>query len=282
MNKNLFEILIERDCKPFDTETLRILIRQLLCSLGRMHSCQIIHTDIKPENVMFYPIEDIPDTDPDVVPNYKPDFNHLCLIDFGSVSSSASPKRGLITTRTYRAPEVILDLEWSFPCDMWSLGCMAYELGCGRPLFQTHRHFFGNREHLALINKLLGPIPQSMLAQLDPVTASMFDNQGVVMWPPPVTKEIPEERQPGGWASPDVSWNSRIRAVKAVRTAVTSIEQGMENVDPDFIDFVKRLVVIIPEDRMTMEEAVKHPFVTKRGELPPVDISITGSVDQAQ
>lgn len=43
-----------------------------------MHSCQIIHTDIKPgflssssslvENVMFYPIEDIPDTDPDVVP----------------------------------------------------------------------------------------------------------------------------------------------------------------------------------------------------------------------
>ena len=66
-----------------------------------------------------------------------------------------------------------------------------------------------------------------MLAQLDPVTASMFDNQGVVMWPPPVTKERPEERQPGGWASPDVSWNSRIRAVKAVRTAVTSIEQGV-------------------------------------------------------
>lgn len=33
---------------------------------------------------------------------------------------------------------------------------------------------------------------------------------------------------------------------------------------------------------MTMEEAVKHPFVTKRGELPPVDIAITGSVDQAQ
>ena len=40
--------------------------------------------------------------------------------------------------------------------------------------------------------------------------------------------------------------------------------------------------MIIPEDRMTMEEAVKHPFVTKRGELPPVDIAITGSVDQAQ
>ena len=107
---------------------------------------------------MFYPIESEGEVNPDVVPvdsqgrieeqDFKPDFNHLCLIDFGSVSTSTSPKRGLITTRTYRAPEVILDLGWSLPCDMWSLGCMAYELGCGRPLFQTHRHFFGNREHL--------------------------------------------------------------------------------------------------------------------------------------
>lgn len=64
------------------------------------------------------------------------------------MSTSSTPKKGLITTRTYRAPEVILDLEWGLPCDMWSLGCMAYELGCGKPLFQTHRHFFGNREHL--------------------------------------------------------------------------------------------------------------------------------------
>ena len=31
-----------------------------------------------------------------------------------------------------------------------------------------------------------------------------------------------------------------------------------------------------------MEEAVQHPFVTKRGELPPVDISVTsGSNDQS-
>lgn len=281
MNKNLFEILIEREFKPFDTETLRLLIRQLLASLGRMHNCSIIHTDIKPENVMFYPVEDGSDVNPEVVPDFKPDFGHLCLIDFGSVSTSTSPKRGLITTRTYRAPEVILDLDWSLSCDMWSLGCMAYELGCGRPLFQTHRHFFGNREHLALINKLLGPIPQQILVQLDTVNASMFDEHGVVYWPPPVTKEVPEEKQPGGWASADISWNARIRAVRAVRSAKTSIEEGMEGVDPDFIDFVKKLVVILPQSRMTMEEAVHHPFVTKRGELLPVDISVTsGSNDQ--
>ena len=88
---------------------------------------------------------------------------------------------------------------------------------------------------------------------MDTVNASLFDEHGVVYWPPPVTKEIPEEKQPGGWASADISWNARIRAVRAVRSAKTSIEEGvgvgiecegeMEGVDPDFIDFVKKIVV---------------------------------------
>ena len=43
----------------------------------------------------------------------------------------------------------------------------------------------------------------------------------------------------------------------------------------DFIDFVKKLVVILPEKRMTIQEAIQHPFITKRGELPPVDISLS-------
>lgn len=102
---------------------------------------------------------------------------------------------------------------------------MAFELGCGKPLFQTHRHFFGNREHLALITKLLGPIPRSMLDSVDVVTASMFNEEGTLLWPPPVTQETPEEKQPGGWASNDISWNARIRAIRAVRTARTSIEE---------------------------------------------------------
>ena len=34
-----------------------------------------------------------------------------------------------------------------------------------------------------------------------------------------------EEKQPGGWASNDISWNARIRAIRAVRTARTSIEE---------------------------------------------------------
>lgn len=47
--------------------------------------------------------------------------------------------------------------------------------------------------------------------------------------------------------------------------------------DADFIDFVKRLVVIEPSARMTIQQAAEHPFITKRGELPPADVSVVCS-----
>lgn len=40
----------------------------MLSSLGKMHNCGIIHTDIKPENVMFYPIETGEIENPDKLP----------------------------------------------------------------------------------------------------------------------------------------------------------------------------------------------------------------------
>lgn len=38
---------------------------------------------------------------------------------------------------------------------MWSIGCIMFELHLGITLFQTH----DNREHLAMMERILGPIP---------------------------------------------------------------------------------------------------------------------------
>ena len=66
-----------------------------------------------------------------------------------------------------------------------------------------------------------------MQVKLDNTMASMFNEEGDLLWPPPITREIPEEKQPGGWASNDISWSARVRAVHAVRVAKTSIEEGV-------------------------------------------------------
>lgn len=55
--------------------------------------------------------------------------------------------------RHYRAPEVILGLGWSFPCDIWSVGCILVELASGDALFQTHESL----EHLAMMQQVGSP-----------------------------------------------------------------------------------------------------------------------------
>lgn len=47
------------------------------------------------------------------------------------------------------------ELGWSQPCDVWSIGCIMFELHLGITLFQTH----DNREHLAMMERILGPVP---------------------------------------------------------------------------------------------------------------------------
>ena len=51
-----------------------------------------------------------------------------------------------------RAPEVVLGLEWTFPCDMWSIGCIVLELHEGRLTFDTH----DTEQHLAMMERLSG------------------------------------------------------------------------------------------------------------------------------
>lgn len=47
------------------------------------------------------------------------------------------------------------ELGWAQPCDVWSIGCILFELYLGITLFQTH----DNREHLAMMQRILGEIP---------------------------------------------------------------------------------------------------------------------------
>ena len=45
-----------------------------------------------------------------------------------------------LQSRSYRAPEVILGLQYDQKIDIWSLGCILAELATGRVLFQVRIH----------------------------------------------------------------------------------------------------------------------------------------------
>jgi dual-specificity kinase len=80
---------------------------------------------------------------------------NIRLIDFGSATFEQDYHSAVVSTRHYRAPEIILGMGWSYPCDVWSIGCILVEFFTGDALFHTH----DNLEHLAMMEAVLGTLP---------------------------------------------------------------------------------------------------------------------------
>ena len=103
----------------------KLYMYQLLRGLKYIHSANVLHRDIKPGN-LFVRASDLT----------------LKIGDFGlaRVFDDRYDHKGyltaVVTTRYYRAPEVMLDLgNYSFPVDVWSSGCVLAEMLLGKVLF---------------------------------------------------------------------------------------------------------------------------------------------------
>jgi len=85
-----------------------------------MHRHGFFHRDMKPENLLC--------CGPELVK----------IADFGLARETRSrpPYTDYVSTRWYRAPEVLLhSINYSTPIDLWAVGCIMAELYTFRPLF---------------------------------------------------------------------------------------------------------------------------------------------------
>jgi dual-specificity kinase len=133
-------------------------------SFAVLHDLNLIHTDLKPENILlvnnayqtFTYNRNIPSSSHTTCRNSRQRRvlldSEIRLIDFGSATFDDEYHSSVVSTRHYRAPEIILNLGWSFPCDIWSIGCILVEFFTGDALFQTH----DNLEHLAMMESVCG------------------------------------------------------------------------------------------------------------------------------
>uniref|UniRef100_A0A8C3J1E1 dual-specificity kinase n=1 Tax=Calidris pygmaea TaxID=425635 RepID=A0A8C3J1E1_9CHAR len=160
LGKNTFEFLKENNFQPYPLPQIRHMAYQLCHALRFLHDNQLTHTDLKPENILFV------NSDFDTLYNEKKSCEEksirntsIRVADFGSATFDHEHHTTIVATRHYRPPEVILELGWAQPCDVWSTGCILFEYYRGFTLFQTHE----NREHLVMMEKILGPIPSHMV-----------------------------------------------------------------------------------------------------------------------
>ncbi|AYV85597.1 MAG: hypothetical protein Satyrvirus25_2 [Satyrvirus sp.] len=87
----------------------------------------------------------------------------IVLTDFGNAYFFNKKTKNEIQSRFYRAPEVILDLNYDYLCDIWSVSCVVFELLTGFALFNVAENPLNKDIHqLYLMEKILGPMPLSM------------------------------------------------------------------------------------------------------------------------
>ncbi|KTG39148.1 hypothetical protein cypCar_00000441 [Cyprinus carpio] len=155
-----YDFLKENSFQPFSINHIRHMAYQIIRAVRFLHKNKLTHTDLKPENILFinseYDIKYNPKMKRDERTLKNPDVK---VVDFGNATYEHEHHTSVVSTRHYRAPEVILDLGWSHSCDVWSVGCILIEYYLGSTLFQTH----DSKEHLAMMERVLGPLPTHML-----------------------------------------------------------------------------------------------------------------------
>ncbi|XP_035522372.1 dual specificity protein kinase CLK4-like isoform X2 [Morone saxatilis] len=157
-----FEFLRQNEFLPFSVEQIRHMAFQIFKAVCFLHRNKLTHTDLKPENILFVCSDyDLEYNDETNCAERKLRRLDVKVVDFGTATFDHEHHESLVSTRHYRAPEVILDLGWNQSCDVWSLGCVLMEFYLGRSLFMTH----DSKEHLAMMEKVLGPIPPHLLKQ---------------------------------------------------------------------------------------------------------------------
>ncbi|KAL3650841.1 Serine/threonine-protein kinase afc3 [Castilleja foliolosa] len=242
LGPSLFDYLKRNKYTPFPVDLVREFGRQLLESVAYMHDLQLIHTDLKPENILLVSSEYVKlpvckKLSDETKFRFLPKSSAIKLIDFGSTSYGNQIHSSIASTRHYRAPEIILGLGWTYPCDIWSIGCILVELCTGEALFQTHE----NLEHLAMMERVLGPLPDPM-ARRSNRGAEKYFRRSRLNWPE-------------GALSRD-----SIRAVRKLDYLKNIVSRHADASRYALVNLLHSLLKFDPSERLTARQALEHPF----------------------
>jgi cyclin-dependent kinase-like len=141
VESTVFEIL-KSNPMGIDQKKAKKLIYQLLLGLDHCHRMGIVHRDIKPENLLVSEAGTL----------------KICDFGFARQYKSKETMTQYVSTRWYRAPELLLMAEYGLAVDVWAVGCVLAELLTGKPLFPGKNDY----DTLNMIVKMCGNIPSGL------------------------------------------------------------------------------------------------------------------------
>lgn len=158
----------------------------------------------------------------------------LKILDFGLARTAGTSfmMTPYVVTRYYRAPEVILGMGYKENVDLWSVGCIAGEMMRGSIMFP-------GKDHIDQWNKIieqLGTPSQEFMKRLQPTVRNYVENRPRYAGYP-FEKLFPDVLFP-----PDSTEHSGLKATMAR-------------------DLLVKMLVIDPEKRISVDDALMHPYI---------------------
>ncbi|KAL3493189.1 mitogen-activated protein kinase mpkC [Aspergillus germanicus] len=189
--------------KPLEGKFVQYFTYQILRGLKYIHSAGVIHRDLKPGNILI---------------NENCD---LKICDFGLARLQEPQMTGYVSTRYYRAPEIMLTWQrYGKKVDMWSVGCIVAEMLLGRPLFPGTDHI----NQFYLITELIGNPPDEVIERI-------------------TTK------------------NTRRMMQSLQKFKPRPLREVFPAADDEAINLLEKLLVFDPDQRYSAEQGLKHPYM---------------------
>eukprot|EP00005_Dracoamoeba_jomungandri_P013949 CAMPEP_0174270828 /NCGR_PEP_ID=MMETSP0439-20130205/45864_1 /TAXON_ID=0 /ORGANISM="Stereomyxa ramosa, Strain Chinc5" /LENGTH=362 /DNA_ID=CAMNT_0015360409 /DNA_START=9 /DNA_END=1097 /DNA_ORIENTATION=+ len=212
-------------------ETVKLYGKQLLTALSYLMSLDIIHSDVKPDNLLI-----------------NDSLTLIKLSDFGSAFKNGdnNPVTPFLVSRYYRAPEIILGAGYGHGIDMWSAGCVIYEMFTGEIMFPGITNNDMLRKHM----EVKGEISTELLKQ-SAFNNRHFDNdlQFICVTSNEYNEEVTKRVEMSTLHS---------QSIKACLLAA-----GCESDLPileELASLLEQCLELDPLKRLTPDSALNHPF----------------------
>jgi len=246
LSVNLYDFLKLRYFQGIEMAQICLIGKQLLEALVALRDLDIIHCDLKPENVL---IKHTPEANSGRSLADQP-ISEVTLIDFGSACiQSGGAMFTYVQSRFYRSPEVILGHAYTTAVDMWSLACILVELFTGHPIFAGENE----REQLTCIMEVLGVPPLPFLLKCKR-RRHFFDEVETVPGSSGSATAPSDELR----LEPKPFINSRGRKRNP---ATRSLAAATHSEDAAFLAFLGKCFVWEPGQRLTPEQALQDPWL---------------------